>query len=739
MALQFIITDAGRAAIAQVGGAIGPVTLTKIAIGSAGYTPLANRTALQTEIKRLDPSGSSVPVPGTIHLTAQDDSADSYSVKEIGLYTNNNVLFAVYAQTGVILTKGSTASALFALDFVMTGVPAGTVTVGDAGFSYAQANETRLGVLAIATTAEAQAGNIDTKIITPLKLAQVTATESRRGVIALASTTEAQSLTPDATKALTVARLVDRTATTGRAGVVVLASSTDTQTGTDTGKAVTPAGLASRTATDARAGIVELADNTETQAGTDTARAVTPAGLKSTLGAYSALTHTHAASAIVSGTIENDRLPARLKSFAQTINDWNLATENGWYQGSKASNAPEGFLDWWIGIVEVHNDLWVTQTVHRFTADAQANTHVWRRSSSDNGSGSRVWNAWYKLQLSQEEQDARYSLGFTPVQQGGGAGQGTNKLHIGWGTTNTLLLQVDSTNFESTWPINISGTANPVAHTHDDRYYTETEVDTLLAGKQAAGSYAPDSHTHAASAIVSGTIDNARLTKATSSASGIVELATNTETQTGTDATRAVTPASLASAGALFVPPGAVMPFARTSAPSGWLPANGNTIGSAASGAVYDSQNYNELFAVLWGSWSNTLLPIQTSTGAASTRGATAAADFAENKRLPLPDMRGYFVRGSGTNADGTVAGAFGAKQADAFETHSHSVNASGGKNLVSSLYSKPGSGDIAYTLGGTGGVGYGLGPNYNQKNTDATGGTETRPKNIALLYCIKF
>jgi hypothetical protein len=29
----------------------------------------------------------------------------------------------------------------------------------------------------------------------------------------------------------------------------------------------------------------------------------------------------------------------------------------------------------------------------------------------------------------------------------------------------------------------------PSSHTHDDRYYTETEVDTLLAGKQATGSY----------------------------------------------------------------------------------------------------------------------------------------------------------------------------------------------------------------------------------------------------------
>ena len=38
---------------------------------------------------------------------------------------------------------------------------------------------------------------------------------------------------------------------------------------------------------------------------------------------------------------------------------------------------------------------------------------------------------------------------------------------------------------------NITVTAAPDAHSHDDRYYTETEMNTLLAGKQAAGSYAP--------------------------------------------------------------------------------------------------------------------------------------------------------------------------------------------------------------------------------------------------------
>ncbi len=50
------------------------------------------------------------------------------------------------------------------------------------------------------------------------------------------------------------------------------------------------------------------------------------------------------------------------------------------------------------------------------------------------------------------------ALGFTPVQQGGGTGQGTNKVYLGW-SGSQLSLQVDSTNFGATWPIGISGNA----------------------------------------------------------------------------------------------------------------------------------------------------------------------------------------------------------------------------------------------------------------------------------------
>jgi microcystin-dependent protein len=387
-ALNFVLTNAGRAAISQV-GSLGPVVISQVALGSNGYTATVSQTALQAQIKRLTPAGSSVPTAGTIHITVQDDSADAYTVREIGIYTSTGALFAVYSQTDSILIKASTSVALFALDIVIANVPAGSVTIGNATFQYPPATESVKGVAELATNSEVQ-------------------------------------------------------------------------TGTDAERIVTPAGLASRTATETRTGIVELATNTETQAGTDTARAVTPAGL----------------------------------------------------------------------------------------ASRTANT---------------------------------------------------------------------------------------------DR-------------------------------------------------AGIVELATNTETQAGTDTARAVTPASLASAAALFVPPGAVMPFAMNAAPSGWLPANGGAVSRTV---------FAPLFAA-----------IGTTYGAGD--GSTTFA---------LPDLRGYFVRGSGTNAaDGTASGTFGERQQDAFKDHKHTGLGGG------SMSSPGGTGGNAVIFAGS-----------SETSGAITGSdSETRPRNIAMLYCIK-
>ena len=68
---------------------------------------------------------------------------------------------------------------------------------------------------------------------------------------------------------------------------------------------------------------------------------------------------------------------------------------------------------------------------------------------------------------------------------------------------------------------------------------------------------------------------------------------------------------------------------------TGWVRANGQTIGSAASGgserANADTQN---LFVYLWTNCANTHCPVP------GGRGATALADFQANKQITLPNMQ---------------------------------------------------------------------------------------------------
>lgn len=83
-----------------------------------------------------------------------------------------------------------------------------------------------------------------------------------------------------------------------------------------------------------------------------------------------------------------------------------------------------------------------------------------------------------------------------------------------------------------------------------------------------------------------------------------------------------------------------VLSIAAT-APAGTVAPNGGTIGNTASGATTRANaDTADLFALLWNSTPNEFYPIQDSTGAASTRGASASADFAENKRFPLPSIQ---------------------------------------------------------------------------------------------------
>lgn len=141
---------------------------------------------------------------------------------------------------------------------------------------------------------------------------------------------------------------------------------------------------------------------------------------------------------------------------------------------------------------------------------------------------------------------------------------------------------------------------------------------------------------------------------------------------------------------AASVPSGAVAHFARSTAPAGWLEANG---------AAVNRTTYAALFAA-----------IGTTFGAGN--GTTT---------FNLPDLRGEFIRGY-DNGRGVDSGrGFASWQADELRSHSHSVT------LPIASDSQAGSDDESISTSGSQTFG-----------TSSTGGNETRPRNVALLVCIK-
>lgn len=74
---------------------------------------------------------------------------------------------------------------------------------------------------------------------------------------------------------------------------------------------------------------------------------------------------------------------------------------------------------------------------------------------------------------------------------------------------------------------------------------------------------------------------------------------------------------------------------------TGWVRDNGRTIGSAASGATERANTDCEpLFLFLWSYYGDALCPV------VGGRGASAAADWAADKQITLPDKRGRIPAG---------------------------------------------------------------------------------------------
>mgnify|MGYP001546702536 CR=1 FL=1 len=195
----------------------------------------------------------------------------------------------------------------------------------------------------------------------------------------------------------------------------------------------------------------------------------------------------------------------------------------------------------------------------------------------------------------------------------------------------------------------------------------------------------------------------------------------------------------------MVCPVGTVSGFFQMTPPAYWLALDGTTIGDGSSGATARANaDTVNLFTLLWNNVANSELSIQTSSGIPSTRGISAAADFAAHKRLPLPDTKGQFFRGLNTTGSGTDASRIiGSVQSDQNKAHTHTgtTSTNGTHHHSYNIGQLDQNGGTAADGAGSSGAPTTSddGAHNHTFTTNSDGGTEARPTNMSILYAIRY
>ena len=170
------------------------------------------------------------------------------------------------------------------------------------------------------------------------------------------------------------------------------------------------------------------------------------------------------------------------------------------------------------------------------------------------------------------------------------------------------------------------------------------------------------------------------------------------------------------------VPTGSVHLMATTTAPSGYLKCNGAAVSRTTEAA---------LFAIIGTTWGE----------------GDGSSTF------NLPDLRGEFVRGWADNGSVDSGRSFASSQSDQNKQHNHTATASSTSNVTDPghfhnvAYSNSDSGDGVIEESGVGFSGFEPTETATTGITVSTstsvsvandGGSEARPRNIAMMYVIK-
>ena len=284
----------------------------------------------------------------------------------------------------------------------------------------------------------------------------------------------------------------------------------------------------------------------------------------------------------------------------------------------------------------------------------------------------------------------------------------------------SLYIAQETRNFaEATDASAVAATAATALSTAQSANTTAASASTTANGIASTANTALAS---ANSAVATANSASATAASANSTAAS----ATTTANNALSTANSAVSTANSAlSAAQSLNPAGMVIWVAQSTAPAGFLKANGNAVSRST---------YAALFAVLG-----------TSYGAGD--GSTT---------FNLPDLRGEFIRGLDDGRGVDSGRSLGSSQAQSYQSHNHGINDPGHGHSVNDpghSHSVPAnSGNeqnvingcgFAYEGGAVGTSHNGTGISINGNTTGISvansGTTETRPRNVALLACIKY
>ena len=163
-----------------------------------------------------------------------------------------------------------------------------------------------------------------------------------------------------------------------------------------------------------------------------------------------------------------------------------------------------------------------------------------------------------------------------------------------------------------------------------------------------------------------------------------------------------LTPASI---GAAPNPVGMIAFFVGSSAPTGWIKANG---------APVSRTTYADLFA-----HADATGLVSEANWIAGDSGRYSEGDGSTTIRVP--DLRGEFLRGWDDSRGVDSGRNTGTRQAQQVQSHTHTASVPAGSGIAA---------------GGTNSL---SGGSMQNLTTSSTGGAETRPRNVSLLACIKY